>query len=328
MADPSISIIIPAYNVEKYLKAALDSIAAQDEFPDEVILVNDGSTDNTLDIAKKFRFEMAYHVVSTENKGQGNARNIGVELASSEYLYFFDSDDLLAANFISSIKRQIRNDGRPDIVLFSGESFNDSEYTGNRWVDYCRGFSGSFHSRVDFLEKAYEKKALFCSPCLYVSRKKLWGSYGLKFGPNFREDEAIFFPLIFACQKYSVIDQIYFHRRNREGSTMTTAPNQKHVVGLLNCLQASMTLYNSVDVTSKERWHIKKRLESHCISYIVVAKSAGSNVRMHEVLKAIIQIKGVVLAVKVLIYSLRADQFKAVRRIARALKRVSILGRR
>jgi glycosyltransferase involved in cell wall biosynthesis len=108
MADCSISIIIPAYNVEKYLKAAMDSIKEQSELPDEVILIDDGSTDRTLKVAKAFEFPVPYQVVSIENGGQGNARNLGVSLASSEYVHFFDSDDLLTKNFISSIKDQIR----------------------------------------------------------------------------------------------------------------------------------------------------------------------------------------------------------------------------
>jgi glycosyltransferase involved in cell wall biosynthesis len=140
MADCSISIIIPAYNVEKYLKAAMDSIKEQSELPDEVILIDDGSTDRTLKVAKAFEFPVPYQVVSIENGGQGNARNLGVSLASSEYVHFFDSDDLLTKNFISSIKDQIRHNKCPDIILFSGKSFNDNEYQGNRWVNYCRFF--------------------------------------------------------------------------------------------------------------------------------------------------------------------------------------------
>jgi glycosyltransferase involved in cell wall biosynthesis len=98
----SISIIIPAYNVEKYLKIALDSVKYQTELPDEVILVDDGSIDETLKIAKECEFPVPYRVISIKNGGQGNARNVGVREASSEYVYFFDSDDMLKDNFIKS----------------------------------------------------------------------------------------------------------------------------------------------------------------------------------------------------------------------------------
>lgn len=322
MAECSISIIIPAYNVEKYLKAALDSIKEQTELPDEVILIDDGSTDGTLDVANAFEFPVPYQVVSIENGGQGNARNLGVSLASSEYVYFFDSDDLLTSNFIQSVKDQIRKNECPDIVLFSGESFNDSEYQGNRWVDYCRGFSGVFTDRAQFLDKALSERALFCSPCLYVSKKTLWGPDGLEFGPNFLEDEALFMPVLFACSSYVVIDEVFFLRRNRDGSTMTMTPNEKHLNGALNCMETTLTLYSSKHLTSRERWHIRKRLESHCVGYIVTARRAGVPVKVLEVFGVIAKSKSLSLAAKALLYGLRADQSDTVRKIGRAVKRV------
>lgn len=322
MAECSISIIIPAYNVEKYLKAALDSIKEQTELPDEVILIDDGSTDGTLDVANSFEFPVPYQVVSIENGGQGNARNLGVSLASSEYVYFFDSDDLLTSNFIQSIKSQIRKSQYPDIVLFSGESFNDSEYQGNRWVDYCRGFSGVFTDRAQFLDKAFSERALFCSPCLYVSKKTLWGPDGLEFGPNFLEDEAVFFPLLFACNTYVVIDEVFFLRRNRDGSTMTMAPNSKHVNGALNCMETTLSLYSSKHFTSRERWHVRKRLESHCIAYILTARRAGLPVKLGEVFRTVAESRSLSLAAKALLCGVRADQVNAVRKIGRAVKRV------
>jgi glycosyltransferase involved in cell wall biosynthesis len=328
MADCSISIIIPAYNVEKYLGAALDSIKAQEQLPDEVILIDDGSTDRTLEVAEAYRFPVPYQVASIENGGQGNARNVGVSLASSEYIYFFDSDDLLTTNFISSIKNQIDGNQHPDILLFSGESFQDNEYQGNRWVDYSRGFSGSYNDRVAFLNLAFSHKGLFCSPCLYVSKRSLWGLKGLAFGPNFLEDEAIFYPLLFSCRTFSVIDEVLFLRRNREGSTMTMAPNAKHVNGALHCMQTTLGLYSSADLISRERWHIRKRLEGHCTAYIVMARKAGLSIRLTELLSAISKTKSLKLAVKTFLFGVRADQSDAVRRIGRAVKKAGRLARR
>jgi|SRR5690554_789004 len=302
MADCSISIIIPAYNVEKYLKAALDSIKEQTELPDEVILIDDGSTDGTLHVANAFEFPVPYQVLSIENGGQGNARNLGVSMASSEYVYFFDSDDLLTSNFIQSVKDQIRKNGCPDIVLFSGESFNDSEYQGSRWVDYCRGFSGVFSDRGEFLDTAFSHRALFCSPCLYVSKKSLWGPKALEFGPNFLEDEALFFPVLFACSTYLVIDEVYFLRRNRDDSTMNMAPTEKHANGALNCMKTTLELYNVKNLSSKERRQVRKRLEAHCIAYLIMVDRASIRKKTKDVLVVVFKVRSIKLAVKVLVY--------------------------
>lgn len=326
MTACSISIIIPAFNVENYLGAALDSIKAQDQLPDEVILIDDGSTDRTLEVAKSYDFPVPYQVVSIMNGGQGNARNIGISLASSEYVYFFDSDDLLKKNCVSTLKKQINSNQYPDILLFSGDSFNDSEYQGERWVNYHRGFSGTFN-RVEFLDKASSHKALFCQPCLYVSRKSLWGPQGLTFGRNFLEDEAVFFPLLFACRTFVVFDEVLFLRRNRAGSTMTMVRNEKHLNGALDCVRTTLQLYDSKELNDKEHRHILRRLEARCIVYILTARKAGLPVSVNEMMKTIMRARSVSLAIKILFYGVRADQSAAIRNAVRAVKRVGRVGK-
>ncbi|MFD1007303.1 glycosyltransferase family 2 protein [Oceanisphaera ostreae] len=318
----SISIIIPAYNVEKYLEAALTSIKEQDELPDEVILIDDGSTDRTKEIAEAYYFPIPYQVVSIKNGGQGNARNVGVNLASSEYVYFFDSDDILTINFIKSIKEQICVNQHQDIILFSGESFNDNGYQGNRWMDYSRGFSGVFNNRTEFLDAGFRSKGLFCSPCLYVTKKSFWGPKGLAFGPNFLEDEALFYSLLFACRTFVVVDEVFFLRRNREGSTMTMTPNAKHVNGALSCMQTTLQLYEMNGLTSKERWHISKRLENHCIAYLLMTRAADSKCSYSHILNAIKITCSLSLLFKACIYASRLDSFQAVRKVGRRIKKL------
>lgn len=320
MAECSISIIIPAYNVEKYLKAALDSIKEQTELPDEVILIDDGSTDGTLDVANAFEFPVPYQVLSIENGGQGNARNLGVSMASSEYVYFFDSDDLLTSNFIRSIKDQIRKNECPDIVLFSGESFNDSEYQGNRWVDYSRGFFGTFTDRTQFLDKASSKGSLFCSPCLYVTRRRLWGPKGLQFGPYFFEDEALFYPLLFSCNSFVVLDEVFFMRRNREGSSMTMLPNDKHVQGALNCMETTMEFQRAASLTPRERWHIRKRLQLHCITYIVAARRANLPIDPIKLIASVIEARSLGLLIRLMAYRLPESCIRFAKRIRSSVK--------
>jgi glycosyltransferase involved in cell wall biosynthesis len=302
MADCSISIIIPAYNVEKYLKAALDSIKEQTELPDEVILIDDGSTDGTLDVANAFEFPVPYQVVSIENGGQGNARNLGVSLASSEYVYFFDSDDLLTVDCIKFLKAQIRKNKSPDIILFSGKSFNDKGYFGPRCEDFRRGFSGYFDNRIDLLDKGLEHGGLSCSPCLYLSKRSLWGGQKLVFGSDFLEDDALFFPLLFSCRSFFVFDVVMFLRRNRHGSTMTMPTNIKHVRGALNCINSSLHLLETEGFTLRERWHIRKRLEGYCISYVVSSRKLGFSLQFNKLALVIIKVKSLKLILRVVYY--------------------------
>lgn len=91
---PLVSVIVPIYNVEKYLSKCIDSITNQTLTNIEIILVNDGSTDNSGIIADEYaKNDNRIKVIHKENGGQGSARNIGIELASGEYIGFVDSDD-------------------------------------------------------------------------------------------------------------------------------------------------------------------------------------------------------------------------------------------
>ena len=86
---PKYSIVIPVYNVEKYIKRCLDSVFNQTEKDFEVIVINDDCTDNSMDIVRKYDV----NIITTKHVSVSQARNLGVEEAKGEYLIFLDSDD-------------------------------------------------------------------------------------------------------------------------------------------------------------------------------------------------------------------------------------------
>ena len=88
MKRDSISIIIPVYNVEKFIIETLKSVKNQITSPDEVIIINDGSTDNSLNIIKNFSSNKEWRIFNTLNQGLGLTRNYGKYLARSEYIFF------------------------------------------------------------------------------------------------------------------------------------------------------------------------------------------------------------------------------------------------
>ncbi len=118
-----ISIIIPTYNVEKYLKNCLESILAQNletrEY--EVIIVDDGSTDSTIEIAKSFDFKsINFSLFHQEHIGVGAARNIGINEAKGKYLFFMDADDTIHPNRIRNLLK-ILDSNDLDILRFNYE---------------------------------------------------------------------------------------------------------------------------------------------------------------------------------------------------------------
>ncbi len=99
-----ISIIMPVYNTDKYLSDTLDSIIGQTYKDFELIIINDGSTDDSLRIAEKYaRSDERIKIIDQPNKGVSEARNTGIDLASGEWIYFMDSDDLMDADMLRNL---------------------------------------------------------------------------------------------------------------------------------------------------------------------------------------------------------------------------------
>ena len=117
--DLKISVIIPAYNAEKYLTEALDSVVSQtmSDSDYEIIIVNDGSSDHTADILEKYKnLYSNITVINKENGGPSSARNAGLDIASGEYIYFFDADDLLINNSLEALY-QCAEEKNADLVI-------------------------------------------------------------------------------------------------------------------------------------------------------------------------------------------------------------------
>ena len=104
-----ISVIVPVYNVEKYITKCLESIANQSYKDFELLLVNDGSRDNSIDIARDYLQDISidWKVINKENGGLASARNTGLVNAKGDYVVFIDSDDCLHKDFLSFLLNSI-----------------------------------------------------------------------------------------------------------------------------------------------------------------------------------------------------------------------------
>ncbi|WP_411359045.1 glycosyltransferase family 2 protein [Pseudidiomarina salilacus] len=288
-----LAIIIPTYNVAGYIGATLDSIAAQEVQPAQIIVVDDGSTDNTVDVIRKHKLAGQVELVQQQNQGQGIARNTGIERAKTEYLYFLDSDDLVTPNFIISLKLRIEASNKPDVILFSGESFEDDDYSGGSFnpQHYLRPFTGNFASQKEFFGALLAFPELSCSPCLYVSKQCLWEQHNLAFNQFFHEDEELFYRLLFASNSFAVSTEVLFLRRLRNASTMTSHKTMKHANGMHALITS---LLNMIDANSDDKLRVmllRKRLRRFIASYILTCKAAGQAIDRSLVWSAATQIR-------------------------------------
>lgn len=140
--EPKVSVIIPVYNVEKYLRECLDSVVNQTLKEIEIICVDDGSTDSSLDILKEYATkDNRFTIITQKNLHAGVARNRGIQLAKGEYVHFLDSDDWIEQDAYEKLYK-ILKDNKADLVKFKAYSFNNQTgettsrpYLDIKWVD-------------------------------------------------------------------------------------------------------------------------------------------------------------------------------------------------
>lgn len=244
MISPEIlvSVIMPVYNVEDYLYEALISVANQTFKKHELIIVNDGSTDNSANIINEFinkHNHLKIEYIYQDNEGQSSARNKGIEIASGEYIYFFDSDDLIESNTLEILYSKSKEDNL-DLLLFSGKSFYETEdaqamkykFDYLKKEDYPSPLSGK-----DMFTTLLKNDDYSTSPCLYFVRKSALVDKNLRFYEGIIHEDALFtFQLILSVKRSMVIKDVLFHRRVRLNSTMTAKNYLKRFQGIYTVL--------------------------------------------------------------------------------------------
>ncbi len=135
MMNPSVSVIIPVYNIEKFLSACLDSVCSQTLKDIEIICVDDGSTDSSLAILHRYKKQDERVIVLTQqNQGAGAARNYGLSIAKGEYLAFLDSDDFFEPDLLEKLYREAKKT-QAEIVVCRADRYDNgtAEYMKIPW---------------------------------------------------------------------------------------------------------------------------------------------------------------------------------------------------
>lgn len=186
-----LSIIIPAYNVEKYIKKILQLLTSQMSNDCEIIVVNDGSTDNTLCYAKEVaNTNNRIFIINQKNLGVSVARNKGIEFAQGKYLYFLDADDTLEKDSLSFFLETIGNNSNHSIYAFGYKSKND-----NKEKKYASTKYNKQILKNPLLKQIFLSKKLCFHICSTIYEKKFVIENNLFFTPGVKIGEDIEFIL-------------------------------------------------------------------------------------------------------------------------------------
>ena len=221
--DISISIIVPVYNVEKYLQKCLTSLVKQTLKNIEIILVNDGSTDSSVSIIEEYQKQYpTVKVIHQKNSGggAGGPRNSGIEAARGEYIGFVDSDDWTSPSMFEELYLKVKETDS-DIVICDYKMYwqNEGRFTSS-WEDRDRYIWKKYLNKWTEPFKANEMKyalLLTVYPWRKMYKKKLLQSHGIRFPVGMIFDDIPFHWQTLVCaSKISTIDRpLYFYRRER-----------------------------------------------------------------------------------------------------------------
>ena len=231
----NLSVIIPVYNTEKYIRQCLDSVLSQIDPGDEVILIDDGSTDGSAETEElyKNRYDCIC-LIRQKRKGQGSARNNGLGHASGEYVIFLDSDDYWKEDAVRKIK-QCLSETAPDVLYFDSDvEYEDGITERNDQYD-----EDNYHRAGKITREICTGEAFFkniyprhfnVQPCMAAFRRAYLTGKGIRFPEGiFFEDNPFSLQAMLQAGSVRYLPERLYIRRYRAGSTMTAAAGWKNV---------------------------------------------------------------------------------------------------
>lgn len=220
-----ISIIITVYNIEKYLEECIVSVCNQTYENIEIILVNDGSTDGSWDICKKYNYlDKRVHIIEKENGGTVSARKVGVEKACGEYILYIDGDDWIEPDFVEKLAKKTTKN--VDIVLSLGCY---REYPDNRTIEIKNSLKEEYIKKDFFEEKIFPyficedefySSHIPVALCFHLFKREFYINIQQSVSNQISigEDMSCLFRCLLHAESIAILDYSGYHYRQHENS--------------------------------------------------------------------------------------------------------------
>ncbi len=230
-----VSVIIPVYNVEKYLRECLESVVRQTLRDIEIICVDDGSTDGSPDILREFaQNDKRFVIISQSNQGQGVARNKGIENAKGEYIAFVDPDDWIEVDAFEKLYDfSVKNSA--EITHFNYKEYLNGNY---KYKDLSKKFLKKYKYNVlKNLYYSYKNMGknflvdLDISCCTYFIKREFLNKNNVRFAPyRIAEDHLFTVKNVLLAPKIFFINEYFYNYRVREGSSVENLSDENFCV--------------------------------------------------------------------------------------------------
>lgn len=307
MSAPLFSIIVPVYNVEKFLPECVDSILSQTFRDFELILVDDGSSDSSGNICDSYSSDARVRVVHKSNGGSASARNAGIDLAQGEYLLFMDSDDYWCNSCALEILHQGIVHAVPDALLFGCKVvWSDGS---ERLSRYSYGTDAISPTDVEAVLSRILSRGHFPGAAwILCARRSVVTEHGIHFPEGVVAEDILWLTkLLAASHSVTATDEVlYAYRRGREGQ-LTSRSSLKGSLGMIMAIDFWLNndrqqgcgaisswlaniylvlLVNYHRLSSADRRSIKNKI----MLLSDILKSGG---RTHQVVRSMIKVGGI-----------------------------------
>ena len=243
-----ISVILPVYNEEKYIRQAIESVLNQTLTDFELIVVDDGSNDDTLKIIRSFD-DARINIITQENSGPGASRNRAMKVARGEYITFLDGDDWYDLKLLEIAYREAKGKNT-DMTFFQMINYDDESHETypNDWFD-LKTFDESFENRVfkpsDYTDSIFD---LSVGVCQKIYKREFLECIGAKFPEGiFFEDMPFFYYVFLKSERISIIKKhLYYRRKHKE--SITNVVDEK----FLDTVRAGQIL---IDIFIENDWY-------------------------------------------------------------------------
>lgn len=240
-----ISVIIPVYNTEKYLKRCLDSVIAQEYKDLELVIINDGSTDNSEQLINEYKTKypelISYY--NKENTGVADTRNFGIKKAKGEYIMCLDSDDYIDTALLKNLEDYINKN--IDLIKFKLQRVNEEGET----LEIVPGATFEETTGEEGFNKLYSTDVLLDSPCVYLIKKEILTKNNLKFMVGTEHEDFGLVPFIIVLAKTMVSVNFYGYYYIQSENSITRNENYKKTIK--KAYDALKHYDNAIELTQK-----------------------------------------------------------------------------
>ena len=264
--NKKVSVIVPVYNLESYIERCLDSLLMQDYDDLEIILVNDGSTDKSLEIIEKYAQQSeSIIVINQKNSGVSSARNAGIEKATGFFIAFVDGDDYVDSDFISTLVEGFENGAELSMV---GYRIIKSDGICQETADNT--LRKSF-STVDLLDRIYDKKLYLGFSFNKCFLKDIIRTYNIKFDGSVKVLE----DLLFCIEYISHIQTGYYHSASKYSYCMRTQSTLNTKKNLRDKTQI-IALQKIIDIAEGYPSTLEELTRNRLMNLMIAVYYAGS----------------------------------------------------